>query len=135
MWSGDNASKWLGMKLLDIGPGRAVMSLTIEDRHLNGHGICHGGFIFALADSAFAFACNSYNRNALAMQNSISYLSPGRLGEELTATASEVSLAGRTGIYDVRVVADDGRVVGLFRGISRIVAGNHFDENSEDSGE
>ena len=128
MWSRDEASKWLGAQLENVGPGTAVMSLIIAPNHLNGHGICHGGFIFALADSAFAFACNSRNRNAVAAHNSISFVSPGKLGEKLTATAREVNLMGRSGIYDVSVSACDGREVALFRGVSRIVSGCHFDE-------
>ena len=133
MWSKDNASKWLGAALENVGPGSAIMTLTIESKHVNGHGICHGGFIFALADSAFAFACNSYNRNAVAAHNSISFLSPGKLGEKLTAKAQEVHLSGRTGIYDVAVSACDGREIALFRGVSRTVAGSHFDEEKYES--
>jgi len=116
--------------LAHVGPGTATMTLTIAPRHLNGHRICHGGFIFGLADSAFAFACNSYNKNAVAMHNSISFVSPGRLGETLTARAREVNLSGRSGIYDVSISACDGREIAFFRGMSRIVSGSHFDEES-----
>ncbi|MDE0307140.1 MAG: hydroxyphenylacetyl-CoA thioesterase PaaI [Albidovulum sp.] len=130
MWSRDSGSKWLGAQLEHVGPGTAVMSFTVAPNHLNGHGICHGGFIFALADSAFAFACNSRNRNAVAVHNTISYLSPGKLGEKLTARAREVNLKGRSGVYDVSVSACDGRELALFRGVSRIVAGSHFDEEN-----
>ena len=128
MWSRDEASKWLGARLENVGPGTAVMSLKVAPNHLNGHGICHGGFIFALADTAFAFACNSRNRNAVAAHNSISFISPGKLGEKLTATAREVNLKGRSGIYDVTVSSCDGREIALFRGVSKIVSGSHFDE-------
>lgn len=130
MWHSDAASKWLGMSLDAVGPGWARMSFTVEPQHLNGHGICHGGYIFTLADSAFAFACNSYNRVAVAQHNTISYISPGQAGERLTAEAREVSLQGRSGIYDVTVRGADGRIVAEFRGCSRIIQGTHFDEQA-----
>ena len=130
MWASDAASKWVGLTLDHVGPGTARMSVTVRDDHLNGHGICHGGVIFALADSAFAFACNSHNKVAVAQHNSISYLSPGRLGETLTAEAREVALTGRSGLTDVTVTGDDGRVVALFRGASRQIGGTHFPEDT-----
>lgn len=133
MWAGDAASKWMGMSLDEIGPGRAVMSLTVAPEHLNGHGICHGGIIFSLADSTFAFACNSYNRNAVAQHCLVSYLSPGREGEKLTATATEVSRQGRSGIYDIEVRGEGDRLVATFRGFSREIRGTHFPEEWEDS--
>lgn len=128
MWAKDRASQWLGMRLDSIGPGRAVTSFAVEDHHLNGHDICHGGYIFTLADSAFAFACNSYNRLVVAQHNTISYLSPGRPGERLTAAATETARSGRSGIYDVTVTGEDGRIVALFRGASRQIEGTHFEE-------
>ncbi|MCY3879013.1 MAG: hydroxyphenylacetyl-CoA thioesterase PaaI [Rhodobacteraceae bacterium] len=128
MWSADAASKSMGFQLDEIGEGRAVMSMTVEPQHLNGHGICHGGIIFALADSAFAFACNSRNVQAVAQHNSISYLAPGRLADRLVAVAVEVSLAGRSGIYDVRVTRGEAEAVAVFRGASRLLSGSHFDE-------
>lgn len=130
MWANDAASKWLGMSLDHVRAGEAVMSFEVAPQHLNGHAICHGGYIYTLADSAFAFACNSYNRLVVAQQNSITYLSPAKLGERLTATAREVSLTGRSGIYDVSVTAPDGRVVAEFRGGSRQIKGQHFEEVS-----
>lgn len=130
MWAGDSASKWLGMRIDEIAPGRSVMSFQIEEHHLNGHRICHGGYIFALADSAFAFACNSYNQLTVAQENAITYLSPGREGERLTATAVEAARTGRSGVYDVTVTGEDGRKVALFRGLSRTVKGQHFDEDA-----
>ena len=135
MLANDAASAWVGLKLDEIGPGRARMSVTLEPHHLNGHGICHGGIIFTLADSAFAFACNSHNRVAVAQHNSISYLSPGRGGETLVAEATEISLTGRSGLTDVTVTGGDGRVVALFRGASRQIGGTHFPEeiNEEDA--
>ncbi|WP_424942725.1 hydroxyphenylacetyl-CoA thioesterase PaaI [Aliiroseovarius crassostreae] len=128
MWADDPASQALGMSLDAVGPGRAVISMSVRADMANGHGICHGGFIFTLADSAFAFACNSYNHRVVAQHNSITYLAPGQLGERLTATAVEVSRAGRSGIYDVTVTGEDGRQVALFRGHSRQIKGHHFEE-------
>jgi len=89
MWENDAASQWLGIALDRITPGGAVMSLHVMPHHLNGHGICHGGYIFTLADTAFALACNSYNAVTVAQQNQITYLTPGKPGERLTATATE----------------------------------------------
>jgi len=130
MWANDAASKGLGMMIESVTPGAAVMSFTVRAEHLNGHGICHGGFIFALADSAFAFACNSYNRQVVAQQNQMTYLSPVREGEVLEARAEEVSLSGRSGVYDVTVYGPDGRMVALFRGLSRQISGTHFEEQT-----
>ena len=128
MWAQDAASKTAGLELLSVAPGAAEMTFMVAPEHLNGHGICHGGYIFTLADSAFAFACNSYNKLAVAQQNSITYLSPARPGEHLLAKAREVSLKGRSGIYDVAVTGADGRQVALFRGLSRQIGGQHFEE-------
>ncbi|MCK8464573.1 hydroxyphenylacetyl-CoA thioesterase PaaI [Aliiroseovarius sp. S1339] len=128
MWDDDPASQGLGMSLDAIGPGHAVISMAVRDDMANGHGICHGGFIFTLADSAFAFACNSYNHRVVAQHNSITYLAPGKLGELLIATARETSRSGRSGIYDVTVTGEDRREVAIFRGHSRQISGTHFDE-------
>jgi acyl-CoA thioesterase len=128
MFATDSATTWLGARIDRIGPGTAVLSMEVAEHHLNGHRICHGGFIFTLADSAFAFACNSYNRLAVAQQNQITYLSPGREGERLVATAQETSRAGRSGVYDVTVTGADGRQVAVFRGLSREIGGVHFEE-------
>jgi len=130
MWAEDVASKWLGLSLDHVEAGAAVMSLEVKPQHLNGHGICHGGIIYALADSAFAFACNSYNQRMVAQQNSITYLSQATLGERLTAKVREVSLTGRSGLYDVTVAASDGRVVAEFRGGARQINGQHFEETT-----
>ena len=128
MWARDDASKWLGLSLDEVGPGRAVMSFTVEKHHTNGHDICHGGYIFTLADSAFAFACNSYNQLAVAQHNTISFLRPGKLGERLTAVAREVTRAGRSGLYDVTVSNAEGKAIAEFRGASRVIDGRHFEE-------
>ncbi len=106
------------------------MTLKVEKHHTNGHDICHGGVIFSLADSAFAFACNSYNKLAVAQHNTISFIAPGVLGDVLTATAREVSLRGRNGIYDVSVTRGDGTVIAEMRGCSRVIAGQHFEEET-----
>ncbi|MBX9451080.1 hydroxyphenylacetyl-CoA thioesterase PaaI [Neoaquamicrobium sediminum] len=128
MWARDDASKWLGMSLDAVGPGTATTSFTVEKHHTNGHDICHGGYIFTLADSAFAFACNSYNQLAVAQHNTISFLRPGKLGERLTAVAREVTRAGRSGLYDVTVSDAAGKVIAEFRGASRVIDGRHFEE-------
>lgn len=128
MWSSDNASKWAGMEIAEVDAGRAVLQLTVEAHHCNGHGICHGGVTFMLADSAFAFACNSRNQATVAQSNSITYTAPGRLGDRLTADAREVSLTGRSGIYDVTVKNQDDLVIAEFRGLSRAIKGHLFEE-------
>ena len=122
MWQDDRASQGLGMKIVEIGPGRATLQMTVQPHMVNGHGIAHGGFIFTLADSAFAFACNSHNERVVAAQGSITFIRPGKLGDRLIATAREVSKTGRSGIYDVRVTSDDV-VIAEFRGHSRTIAG------------
>jgi acyl-CoA thioesterase len=111
-----------------VGPGEAEMSLTVEQHHCNGHGICHGGFIFTLADSAFAFACNSHNQSAVAQQNSITFCAPGRLGDKLVARAVEIQKAGRSGVCDVTVTNQDSTIIAVMRGNSRTVKGQHFSE-------
>ncbi len=126
MWNDDSASQRLGMVLDHIAPGQAALSMTITDAMSNGHGNCHGGYIFTLADSAFAFACNSYNQMAVAQHCSITYLIPGRIGDRLTATAREVSRRGRSGLYDIRITNQDGAHVAEFRGHSRTVKGTHL---------
>lgn len=128
MWAGDAASKWFGMEIKEMGEGRAVLTMTVAAEHCNGHGICHGGVTFSLADSAFAFACNSRNQSTVAQHNAISYLAPGRVGDVLTAEAREVSLTGRSGLYDVTVRRQDGTVIAEFRGASRAIRGQLFEE-------
>lgn len=118
----DAAGRGAGLRLLDVAPGRARVALTVEERHLNGHGICHGGYVFLLADAAFAYACNSYGVSAVASGGDITFLHQGALGDELVAEAVERALAGRSGLYDVTVRAGD-RVVAEFRGRSRQVPG------------
>lgn len=119
MWAEDRASSGLGMRLESVAAGHAVISMRVTEAMVNGHGMCHGGFIFTLADSAFAFACNSYGERVVAQQAQITFLRPGRLGEQLRADATERTRSGRSGIYDVRVIGDDDTVVAEFRGHSR----------------
>jgi len=128
MWAGDQASKWAGMEITQMDEGTAVLQLTVAQHHCNGHGICHGGVTFMLADSSFAFACNSRNQATVAQHNTISFTAPGRLGDQLTATAREVSLIGRSGIYDVTVTNQQGQTIAEFRGMSRAIKGQLFDE-------
>lgn len=124
MYERDAASQALGMTLDAIGPGHARMRMRVREDMLNGHGTCHGGYIFMLADSAFAFACNSHNVNTVGAGCTIDYLAPGRAGDVLVAEAVEQALAGKTGVYDVVVTDQDGRKVALFRGKSHRVAGH-----------
>ncbi|MEZ5869315.1 MAG: hydroxyphenylacetyl-CoA thioesterase PaaI [Defluviimonas denitrificans] len=126
MWNDDSASQRLDMALDHIAPGAATLSMTVTDAMSNGHGNCHGGFIFTLADSAFAFACNSYNQVTVAQHCSVTYLIPGRIGDRLTAMAREVSRRGRSGIYDIRITNQNGEHVAEFRGHSRTVKGTHL---------
>ena len=135
MWAGDAASQALGMVLDEVRPGYARISMQVRDDMVNGHSICHGGLVFALADSAFAFACNSYNRVAVAQACDIVFVAPARLGDVLVAEAVERSRFGRNGIYDVTVTAGadggsgGGGLVAEFRGRSRQVAGTLAEES------
>ncbi|MFN3953647.1 MAG: hydroxyphenylacetyl-CoA thioesterase PaaI [Pararhodobacter sp.] len=126
MWAADGASQGLGMVLEAVAPGRSVVSMRVTDTMTNGHKTCHGGFIFTLADSAFAFACNSYNQRAVAQMASISFLAPAFAGDYLRAEAHEVARAGRSGIYDIRVVNQSSTTIAEFRGHSRTVKGTHL---------
>ncbi|MFW2545430.1 hydroxyphenylacetyl-CoA thioesterase PaaI [Primorskyibacter sp. 2E107] len=128
MWKNDKASQWLGLQIKAVDEGTATLSMTVEPHHCNGHGICHGGFIFTLADSAFAFACNSRNAVTVAQHNTISFVAPGKCGDTLTATAREVSLRGRSGLYDVTVSTESGETIAEFRGASRTIQGQLFTE-------
>ena len=120
----DRACQALGIAVASIAPGRAVMTMTVRPDMLNGFAICHGGLIATLADSAFAYACNAYNELTVASGLSVDFLAPGREGDRLTAAAEEVSLAGRTGVYDVTVRDGQGRPLALFRGKSYRIAGS-----------
>jgi len=119
----DRASRLLGMKLLEVGPGRARLSMRVSGEMVNGQKVCHGGLIFSLADSSFGYACNTHNQRALAASCSIDFLAPAQLGDELTAHAQETAHAGRTRLYDVRVTNQAGELIALFRGKSAAVKG------------
>ena len=123
MWQEDDASRGLGMELVEVKSGQATLAMTVKPHMVNGQRIAHGGFIFTLADSAFAFACNSHNERVVAAQGNITFIKPGKLGDRLVATAREISRSGRSGIYDVRVTSEDGTVIAEFRGHSRVIAG------------
>ena len=130
MWLADHASKGPGMSLQRVAPGEAVLTMTVRKDMTNGHGICHGGFIFTLADSTFAFACNTYDQRTVAQQCAVTFLQPVREGETLTAHAVERNRAGRGGIYDVTVRDSSNTVVAEFRGHSRTISGRLLEADS-----
>ena len=123
MWSRDRATQGLGMQILSVKPGYALIAMPVRANMVNGHHICHGGFMFTVADSAFAFACNSYNQNTVASSCNIDFLAPAREGDVLEAEAMERSLSGRTGVYDITVRIRGGKTVALFRGKSYRIKG------------
>ena len=124
MYARDTASKALGMRIVRVEPGFSELTMTVRADMVNGHAICHGGLIFTLADSAFAFACNSYNLSTVASGCAIEFIAPAREGDVLTARARERQLAGRTGVYDVEVANGRGEMVALFRGKSYRIKGH-----------
>ena len=123
MWSRDRAAQALGMRIDSVAPGRATLSMPVRSDMVNGHHICHGGLIFSLADTAFAYACNAYNLNTVASGCNIDFVAPGKEGDTLQATAVERSRSGRTGVYDVTVRDSAGKDLALFRGKSYRIAG------------
>ena len=123
MFARDRASQGLGMRITRVGAGHAELTMTVRSDMVNGHAICHGGFVFTLADSAFAFACNSYNMNTVANGCTIEFLAPAREGEVLTAVAQERAQVGRNGVYDVEVRNQDGVTIAHFRGKSTRIKG------------
>ncbi len=123
MWSRDHAAQGLGMAIAEVRPGTARLTMTVRQDMVNGHAICHGGLLFTLADTAFAYACNSYNRNTVASACHIDFLAPGFLGDQLVAEAVERSQSGRTGVYDVTVSNAAGKTLALFRGKSYRIQG------------
>ena len=123
MWANDRASKGMGMQVMAISQGGATLRMTVREDMLNGHDICHGGFITTLADSAFAFACNAYNEVTVASGFDVNLFASARLGDVLTATAVEVSKAGRTGVYDITVTNQHGVALAAFRGRSYTMKG------------
>ena len=123
MFKNDRASRLLGMQIVDVKPGSATLAMTIRDDMLNGHDICHGGLITTLADSAFAYACNSYNELTVASGFGVDFIAPGRFGDVLTARCTEISKAGRTGVYDTEVTNQRGERIAMFRGRSYTMKG------------
>lgn len=123
MWARDLAAQALGMKIVRVAPGAALLTMTVRPDMVNGHHICHGGMIFSLADTAFAYACNSYNKNTVASACHIDFLAPAKEGETLEAEAVEQSASGRTGVYDVTVRSSGGKTIALFRGKSYRING------------
>ena len=128
MWADDAASSGLGMRLVSVAAGRAVLEMPVRADMVNGHGIAHGGFVFTLADSAFAFACNSGNRRTVAQACDIVFVTPAKLGDILVAEAIERASYGRNGIYDVTVRRGDNELVAEFRGRSRQINGSFLEE-------
>ena len=127
MYARDRASQAMGMKVVAVGPGHAELTMTVRADMLNGHAICHGGFIFTLADSAFAFACNSYTLTTVASGCAIDFVAPAREGDALTARAFERSVSGRTGVYDIEVRNQRGETIAYFRGKAYRVRGHVVD--------
>jgi acyl-CoA thioesterase len=124
MYARDQASNMLGMALDSIAPGRAQMTMRVRPDMCNGHGMCHGGLIFSLADSTFAFACNSYNINAVAIGCTIDFIAAGKNGDTLTAIGEMRQQGSRTGLYDITVTNQDGQAIAVFRGKSYRIKGN-----------
>lgn len=124
MYARDRAAQMLGIEVAEIAAGQATCTMTVREDMLNGHDICHGGIVFTLADTAFAYACNSRNERAVALQCSISFAAPARVGERLSAVAEERVAGGRTGTYDVTVFGPDGATIALFRGTNYRVSGS-----------
>ena len=125
----DHAALSLGIELLAIGPGTASMRMTVRQDMVNGHGICHGGFIFTIADEAFAYACNTFNRNTVAANVDISFLAPAHIGDVLTAHGEARQLGGRSGIYDIEVLNQEDQLIALFRGHAARIKGQLFEHN------
>jgi acyl-CoA thioesterase len=123
MFADDHAAQHLGISIEQVAEGRATLAMTVAKTMVNGHGLCHGGYIFMLADTAFAYACNSYGQRTVAQHCDISFVAPGKLGMRLVAEALERHRAGRSGIYDVTVRDGTGAAIAEFRGLSRSIAG------------
>jgi acyl-CoA thioesterase len=123
MWRDDRASKWLGLRIVAVGPGTCTIEMTVREEMLNGHDICHGGLVTTLADSAFAFACNAYNEVTVAAGFDVNLMRASALGDVLTAQARELHKTGRTGVYDITVTNQRGEAVAAFRGRSVTIKG------------
>ena len=128
MYARDQAAHALAIKIVRVQPGASLLTMAVRSDMVNGHHICHGGMIFTLADTAFAYACNSYNKNAVAAGCSIEFLKPGQEGDVLTCEGVEQTLSGRHGIYDMKVINQKGEVIAMFRGKSAVIPGQVFPE-------
>lgn len=133
MWPDDHAARGLGIEIVAVAPGAATLRMRVRPDMVNGHGSCHGGFIFAVADSAFAYACNSFNHRAVAAGVDINFLAPAHLGDTLTAVGHARHQGGRSGVYDIEVTNQTGKLVAVFRGRAARVKG-HFFETPETIG-
>ncbi|MCF8152177.1 MAG: hydroxyphenylacetyl-CoA thioesterase PaaI [Burkholderiaceae bacterium] len=129
MWPDDHAAQGLGIVIENTSAGGARVSMAVRQDMVNGHGICHGGFIFALADTNFAYACNSFNHKAVAAGVDINFVAPAHLGDTLTAIGSARHQGGRSGIYDIEVTNQNGKTIAVFRGRSTRIKGHFFDES------
>jgi acyl-CoA thioesterase len=130
MWPDDHAARGLGIELMSVGPGVATLRMTVRQDMVNGHGSCHGGYIFAIADTAFAYSCNTDNQRAVASGADISFLAPAQLGDVLTAHGHVRHQGGRSGVYDIEVTNQDGRMIALFRGRSTRIKGHFFEDST-----
>ncbi len=133
MYGDDIAAQAAGIRVVETGPGTATTEMVVRHEFTNGHGICHGGYIFLLADTALAYASNSYNLKAVAAGAQIEFVAAGQRGDRLTARAQEQHRAGRTGVYDIRVTRQDGALIALFRGKSALIKGEFFEETKEET--
>ncbi len=131
MFRDDGAARHLGIEIVEMAPGYARLTMTIRPEFVNGLGVCHGGYVFLLADTAFAYSCNSRNQHTVAAGAAIEFLAASYAGETLTAEAREQHRAERSGIYDVRVTAADGRLVAVFRGKSATIKGRFIEETPQ----
>jgi acyl-CoA thioesterase len=133
MWAEDAATRGLGMEIVSIAPGQAELTMTVAKTMVNGHNMCHGGFIFTLADSAFAFSCNTYNQRTVAQHCAVTFIVSAKLGDKLTVHAVERHRRGRSGIYDITVTRQDGTVIAEFRGHSRTIEGELLPNANKDA--
>ena len=130
MWPDDHAARGLGIEIVAVGPGTSILRMTVRQDMVNGHGNCHGGFIFAVADSAFAYSCNAFNQRAVASGVDINFIAPAQLGDVLTATAQVRHQGGRSGVYDIDVTNQTGKLVAVFRGRSSRIKGQFFENET-----
>ncbi len=133
LWREDRAARGMGMELMEVGPGAAKLRMAVREDMANCHGICHGGFIFAVADTAFAYACNSFNHAAVASGADINYVAPAHVGDVLTAHGHARQQGGRNGLYDIEVTNQDGNTIALFRGRSTRIRKPIFDNEDDHS--